>query len=42
MKTVAFKFFAALSLTALLGGVALTSTACPAASSEGEGEGEGE
>jgi hypothetical protein len=41
MKKVAFKFFAALSLTALLGAVAVTQ-ACAPAEGEGEGEGEGE
>ena len=39
MKKIALQFLAALSMAALLGGVALTSTACPG---EGEGEGEGE
>lgn len=38
MKKIAFKFLAALSMIAVLGGVALTSAACPT----GEGEGEGE
>lgn len=38
MKKIAFKVLAALSMLAVLGGVALTQTACPV--SEGEGEGE--
>lgn len=38
MKKIAFKVLAALSMLAVLGGVALTQTACPG----GEGEGEGE
>jgi len=42
MKNIAVRFLAALSLTALLGGVALTSTGCPGDGAEGEGEGEGE
>ena len=36
MKKIAFKVLAALSMLAVLGGVALTQTACPV--SEGEGE----
>jgi hypothetical protein len=40
MKKIALQFLAALSLAALLGGVALTSTACPGDAAEGEGEGE--
>ncbi|HEY4222878.1 MAG TPA: hypothetical protein VGO62_16085 [Myxococcota bacterium] len=41
MKKVAFGVLAALSLAALLAGVTLTQTACPAGEGEGEGEGEG-
>jgi hypothetical protein len=40
MKSIAVKFVAALSLFALLGGVALTSTACDGDAGAGEGEGE--
>jgi hypothetical protein len=42
MKKIATQFLAALSLVALMGGVALTQTACPGTEGEGEGEGEGE
>jgi hypothetical protein len=35
------KVLAVLSLAAVLGGVALTSSACPADTGSGEGEGEG-
>jgi hypothetical protein len=42
MKKIASQFLAALSLAALVGGVALTQAACPASEGEGEGEGEGE
>jgi len=38
MKKIAFKFLAALSVFAILGGVVLTQTACPPAEGEGEGE----
>lgn len=38
MKKIAVSLLAVLSMAALLGSVALTSTACPG----GEGEGEGE
>ena len=41
MKKIALKVLAVLSLAAVLGGVALSQTACPAAEGEGEGEGEG-
>ena len=41
MKKITMKVLAILSLAAVLGGVALTSTACPGAGA-GEGEGEGE
>jgi uncharacterized membrane protein (DUF441 family) len=40
MKKIASQFLAALSLVALLGGVALTSVACSGGEGEGEGEGE--
>ena len=40
MKKIALQFLAALSMATLLGGVALTSTACPGGAGEGEGEGE--
>jgi hypothetical protein len=40
MKKIALQVLAALSMAALLGGVALTSTACPGGEGEGEGEGE--
>ena len=40
MKKVVFQVLAVLSLAAVLGGVALTQSACPTAEGEGEGEGE--
>lgn len=40
MKKIALQFLAALSMAALLGGVALTSVACDGAAGAGEGEGE--
>lgn len=40
MKKIVVKFLAVASLFALLGGVALTSTACPGDAGAGEGEGE--
>ena len=40
MKKIAMQVLAVLSLTAVLGGVALTLSACPPAEGEGEGEGE--
>lgn len=38
MKKIAVSFLAVASLFVLLGGVALTSTACPGDAGEGEGE----